>query len=812
MLAKLLALGILLFGQVTDLPDEQLDPLPVQDAADVTLQIEEPSTPAPSAQPSTTTAANSSTDLGAWLVHLARHQGHLVGRSDPRSASLHVIALLESATVAAPDCAEAYYWLYDLHLRMGRSQAARTALSRYVRLAPMDDGARLKRLDIELAERQTADARYRFVQDELQQKPMTRIYESALRGWLARHHYEREEREPAGREVETALRLNPMNVAAREVAYELFGETEPELQRVELALQMISINPSQVNLVWDLAEFLDRISLHKQAQEWYNRAIDLHRRAEAGPIAADLWQKLAISYVCSEDYAKAVEAADEALKADESLHSARLLRAHARRKLGDEEAAAEDETIVQKAYEGRLEEMLEKAPEGEAAQIAWYYCYHKLDTERALKLSEKAMKARAPSDLAKLAYGYALSANGRVDEAMDLLRPLAATDQLAALELARCMIQRGEKSEGITLLHKAASIQYSGIAYKLIRDLLEKYGEKAGEPPLHSKIVAALDRFPRDVFDYYRRTADFMKFTLRFESSELPPVGPVNVVLRLENTAPFIITLGEGFMARPLVAISARLGPPVSAEFTNYLQVLLSERPVLVPGDAVEKIVAIDVGPIRENLILTATQELSIELTAMFDPVYHEGKLAPGLGTVTAGPISATRKAIPWTGTARTDLIDQAMTGDMAIRTHAVDAIGGVLAALQSRKFGEPAIDRDPEAREAVTQLQGALARLLGDRDERVRAHAIVAAGWSTLSDELTRPAAPSVQDERPLIRVLAVRLFAAKQGDAFRKVLEHIAQSDAHQAVRTMAASYLPDDLRVRAEHGSHTNDPPVP
>ena len=83
--------------------------------------------------------------IGLWLVNLARHQGHLVGRTDPRRASLHVLALLRAAITASPDCAEAHYWLYDLEQRMGREAEARRALARYVRLRPDDDSAQLGR-------------------------------------------------------------------------------------------------------------------------------------------------------------------------------------------------------------------------------------------------------------------------------------------------------------------------------------------------------------------------------------------------------------------------------------------------------------------------------------------------------------------------------------------------------------------------------------------------------------------------------------------------------------------------------------------
>ena len=733
-------------------------------------------------------------EIGDWLVHLSRHYGHLIGRSDPRRASLHVIALLEAATECAPKTAEAYYWLYDLYQRMGRNDAAIKALARYVELNPTDDGASLKLLDFILADRQTAESRVEYVRTELERTGLTRVYESQLRGWLARYHHERDENEQAGKQVEHALRLNSMNVAARRLAYEMYGETEPELQRVEMALQMIAINPSQVNLVWDLAEFLDRISLHKHAQEWYNRAIDMHRRAEAGPIPADLWQKLAISYVSSGDFAKAKEAADAALKENESLHSARLLRAGATEKLGDEKAAALDREYVRKHYEKEAQKVLDKNLPDEAVPVAWFYCYHEPNKDQALKLAEIAMRARSPSSLAKLAYGYALSANGRTDEAMQVLKPLAEDDQLAAAELARCLIQRGEKPEAISLLHKAASLQYTGLAYDQIKDLLEKHGETAGQPPLHDKVTSALDKFQRDVFDYYRRTSDFLKFSLRFVDDPIPAAGPVNVAVRLENVGPFIITFGDGFMARPLIALSAKVTTDKSIEYRDYLQVLVSAKPVLVPGDALEKVAPIDVGPLREHLIKNATTEATIELMAMFDPVYHEGKLAPGLGTVTFGPVTAKKSALDSSSAAISALSDQAATQDALARLQAADRAGALIASMATMGSGSSAPSDEN------SKLRSILAKLATDPAWPVRAHALVAAGWSKLDPILMQAASPTVRDSRPVVRVLAIQLFAEQQGDAFHKVLEHVSQSDASQCVRTMATSYLPDGSRSQA------------
>lgn len=767
----------------------------------------------PSKSPDTESTSSASSldpvdkELAVWLVNQARHQGHLIGRADPRSVSLQVIALLEASTAVSKECPDAHYWLYDLYSRMDRTDAAREALTRYVMMTPGDDAARLRLLELNLSHRQTAEARMDFVRSELKQKPLSRVYESELRRYLAHGHYERRETEFASREVERALRLNPMNVSARELAYEMFGETEPALQRTEMALQLIAMNPSQANLVWDLAEFLDRLSLHVQAQEWYNRAIQIHQRTDTGAVPKEFLHKLAVSYVCSGDFGKAKEVADDILRDSPECHTTRLLRAHAEQKLGLEDAAHEDLLHVSKAYEQRADDILKEKLRDEAAEVAWFYSYHQPDKDRALMLARLAVDAPEPSPLARLAHGYALRLNGQTDEALKALNPLASTDQLAALELAKAQLERGNRAQALTLLHKAAAIQYSGIAYDLIGDLLSKYGEAAPQSPLHDKVVAVLDRFSRDVFDFCDRPEDFLKFTLRFAEEPIPPVGPIDVTFRAENTGPFAITLGEGFMSRPLVAVSARVGGEDGLRFNNYLQVLLNSRPLLQPGDAVEKTTAVDVGLFREHLLRTVSQSLEIEITALFDPVYEDGKLGVGMGTIEARPIRTKRRGVETIPEGVTALLDQSKSQDPAARITAAELLGALRADAESRLSGTKA-DGVP-----MDTITGALVTLVGDRDPRVRARAMVAVGWSKLDERITNAAASGVRgDAPPVVKMLAVSLFARQHGDKFVKVLRQLSRSDPSPFVRAMAESYLPRATNVTANRETDSINDPVP
>src|SRR5439155_7880075 len=112
-------------------------------------------------------------------------------RIDRRSASLDVLALLDAATEIDPDCVDAYDWLYDLQQRMNQNKQAMASLEKYCQLSPQNDAARIRLFEIGLDEQQNSEKRVKFVQTALAQGPLSLAYESELRYWLARFHYER---------------------------------------------------------------------------------------------------------------------------------------------------------------------------------------------------------------------------------------------------------------------------------------------------------------------------------------------------------------------------------------------------------------------------------------------------------------------------------------------------------------------------------------------------------------------------------------------------------------------------------------------
>jgi len=726
-------------------------------------------------------------DLGDWMVDLARHHGHLLGRTEPRKAAMRVLALLEGAQTIAPDNAQAAFWSFDILSRLGRAESAILALKTYVRNNKSDDAARIRLIELELTARQTAKEHGDFLKAQLNEQGLSRIVESDLRSRLAEYHYENRENDAAGAEVARALRLNPMNVAARRIGYELFGETEPALQRIELALQLVAANPTQSNLIWDLAEFLDQLSMHKEAQAFYQRAIEVHEAGSKGPVPPAFHAKLAMSFACSGDYAESIKSADRALQQDAKFNTARIIKAYAQRKTGDEKAADQEIELASRAYESRIADVTQAGRAEEAAEIAWFYAYHRPDKVKALTMSKVAMTAPVPGSLARLANGYALHANDLADEAISQLEPLAEVDQFAALELAKIYTEKDQASRARTLLARAATLQYSGIAYDAICDTLRKLGETPATLPDRRLLKEAVARLDPQMFEFIKRPGDFFEFTARFVDADPAPTAPIRVTFSMRNKAPFAITFGEGFMVRPLVAISATVSGTEPATFENYLQVMLNERPVLAAGESIERTTAIDIGPIRDYLIQTISREQTIAISAMLDPIYQDEKLVSGPGTLVASPIIARRAGLDLSPGAIAALIDRSANTDAGIRAATADAIGAILATAAGRFGGVPA-GTDTHG------LRDALAKLLADRDMSVKAHALVAASWFSLDDAITSAAAPAIQDGRTAIRLLAVRLFAERQGGKFNKALDALSTSDTDRSVRMLARSYLTD------------------
>ena len=757
-------------------------------------------------QPAATRPASPPYGLADALVDAARHHGHLYARDDPRRTTLHVLAMMKAATEYDPRHAEAWMWQFDLLSRLGSREEAREALARYVALAPDDDSAALQLLAMQVETLQTAEARGAFLAERLKDPPRSRFLRSDIHRRLAEFYREREQRDLAMQQIASALRWMPLNVAARELAYDLFSDTDPFQQRVELALQLLTANPSQVDVLWELGRLLDEHAMHREAQAWYVYALSIQRGTKNNPPDVTHWLTLARSYADCGDYTHALEAIDQALTPQPRHVAARLLKASIlqRREAAPATAPANaDDRSAQVApsraildelafeYNQRMQDVLKNKDAAAATDIAWFFAFWLPDDAKALQMSELAMTAPSPDAAARRAYGFALLLNYRTKDAIAQLQPLAEADPWAAYGLGQALVAENRRAEAAEALKRGATLRYSGMAYERIAELLRSLGESPPPPPKYPQVSAALDRFDRRVLNFFTRPQDTLRLTARFLDDPIPVGGPCRVRLRLENVNPpgsFSVTLGAGLMVQPRVMLSATLGGPAGKSFRNFTEALLNARPVLAPGESIERVVSVDVGALREELITRATATQSLTLTALLNPQRRYDDYVAGLGSVYAPPVTATRPGLPTDDTGIAELVRSAADADPRRRAAAARALGAMLAA-RDRALGafEPAeaIDRG-----GVTE---ALLTLAIDREAAVRAMALDALRWSRPSGRLVAERLSRlVGDESFVVRLMAIRLFAQIQWDSFSAALPDIARNDPSASVRLLAKSYL--------------------
>lgn len=784
-------ISFLLFGQAISVPASQPASAPTSQPA-VSAPSATPQPPVP-ASPSAVAPAPARIgtrdllpldDNGAWLLQLARHQGHLGGRRDPRAVTLQALGLMQAATQVQPRLAEAYLWQYDLYDRIDRSQDALAALKRYVELAPDDETARLTLIRGEIDKLQTAEARAAAIRDALARPNLPRTIASDLYRRLAEYHRERGEKDEAGKAIENALRLMPTNVVARQLSYDVLGESEPLLQRVELALALVLVNPGQVNVLWEMGEMLDSLSLHREAQEWYLRAIELHTATVKSAVPADYWYELGLSYANSGDYKEALDAVSKAVAGDPRMARAKILQSHVLTKLGKPDADAPLQAVG-KQYDAEYAEIVSSRNVAKAADAAWFYAFHRPDKERALKLSELAASVPNAMSLAQRSLGYAQLLDNKFTEAAATLKPLAEVDQLAAVGYARALLGLNRPPEAVKTLTEAAKLSFTGLGYEMIVDLLKRQNAQPPPRPSQDKLLEALHRFDRRVFDYYKRPGDFIRVTIELLDEPLPSLGPWRVGIRVENRGPFAITLGDGMMAQPLILFSMNIGDPQAGRFPNCTQLLLNRRPVLLPGDVIEAVTTVDVGPPREYILATASQTQAVEISALFDPVMGEKGFELGATSIAVPPLRVTRTGIPRDADSARRWMEQLNDVSMTKRFAAIDALGALLVEndLATRRQPLPA---------RASAVQQRLAALVDSTDWPIRARALEALRWSRQPKEIVTRVSKCIEDEHFAVRVMAVRFFVAQQAQHFEQVLESLSASDPESCVRILARSYM--------------------
>jgi len=736
-------------------------------------------------------AAASLRTTAEWLVDLGRDEAlsrQVRGSDDD---GWIILSFLQAASRIDPNHADAYLWQYDILRSLGRSADALTALSRYCELRPSDLSARLLWLRLSLEGLQTVEARMAFCREWLRSEDLPPAVRAQFWLHLGMMHLGRKEDSAGQAALSEALAADPDNLAARRLAEERARPLADPSWPVRRLLASLQANPLQPAAVWSVGRQLDAAGLHEQAVTWYERSLSQSRQMQKDYRADEATlMELAAAYAAAGRLNEALAVGHWAIEADHRAVPPRLLMIHLGRLLGRAELVDEQKAAIREAQEA-VAGVVTTARDGlGAAQMALYYSHYDPQPEQARRWADLAMQFAPDLPAAKIASGFAALAEGRYDEAADLLRAAAAGDQLAAIGLARALSASQREEEASSVLQSAASLSARGPYRAEIVSLLSERGVKVPVHPAAAAIGQAVEGFDAGLFDLAASPQAAMEPALTFQSDRLSLTRPWRCTLRLTNRSSRAVHLGDQGLVSPQVLLSIRTAGDRPREFRDYLWLSADLLPVLPPGQSVELVQTIDVGPVRRELFGLAQSVQSIEVTGILDAIRDDqGRWTPAAGGQVLGPAKAVRAAVP----AAAEDIDRFVSGlvseDATIRLESAMNLAALAVEQQRTEAGLTGYSRAVVDDGALVPLL--LRRAASDPLPHVRARILDALRWYRLAPDAVGTVASALSDRSWLVRLAAVSVLTEQQGGEFLPVLEGIARSDPDHLLRQLAGAH---------------------
>lgn len=727
----------------------------------------------------------------ALLTDLARDYG-MSRREAPTAADIvHVRVLLRAALRLDPGHVEAYRWLHELAVFAGDTVTAQDVLAQWADADPANETVLARWLAVGPRDAQTAERRAAWLRTLLA-RPRPAASQALIHVHLGRLALQRVDRAAAQGHLDEARRLFPDTPEIAALAIDLLTPESEPAERIAAHLDAVRFQPTDAEAAWRVGVALDEIGFHLDAGLFYDHALRLHRAEDhEAPIPVDKLLRLAINALARDDRVQAAKYGTAAIESARGTLEPALLMMWMASLTGD---PARVEPIRRYIRE-RLAAMPDPDvwPTNILAQAAWFYTLADENLDQALSLAEKAAQ-RAPGDaFVQRVLGWALAANGQAERAVATLAPLAATDGFAAYKLIELKQAAGEDAAAEIL----ARLRFVP-AFGPVRTFLEKVGLPPLTQPVTERlpaVVAVLERLDRRVLDFDRNPSQWVVASIAFEQPAVEPTQPWVVVLTVENTAPYPVTLGAEWMVHPLFLISLRVEDNPPRELRNFVSIEVDRVRVLPPGGTVSVRRTIDVGPVRRWSRFAPGRPLRVTASAVFDPQRDRtGQWQASAAGQYLRPASLERKAVLATPEAWNALFaalshDEATTQFRAIETMA-QALGE-----QQRADDPSTAERTPADRARGSAPTGRIehafeAALLSDSWE-VRVRVLDAMQLIGLGQQLVATAAKSLAHNHWLVRLMAVRLLA-RQGPAFLDTARRMASEDADELVRDLAQSYV--------------------
>lgn len=725
-----------------------------------------------------------------WLVDLGRDYAlseQVTGSDDD---GLIILSYMQAAARIDETHADAYLWQYDMLKALGRRSEARAALQRYVELRPSDVSARLLWLGLSLDDLQTAEERTAFCRELLTENDLPAEIQSELQLQLAHICFGRMDEGGGSAALAAALAADPHNVVARRLLAQGADGQDASALPVSQMLTSLELNPLQPELVWAVGQQLDAVGLHERALAWYNRSIEQFQRVdERYEPTPQMLLEMATALASAGRAEEALAASRKVVNADPTSPSARLSLVQIAQKLKRAELAAEQLSRARELYEQSAAGLEAAADGARAAELTLFYAYYDPQPARASYWADLAAQWAPDLPLTKVAGGLAALVQGRPEQAIEALKPYGAASQLGAIGLARALIATDRKPDAIEVLRAAADLRRCGASFDEIVSLLAGCGQTLPPHPAAATTVRDVEAFDPQLFDLALSTRSCIKPVLFFEDTELTVAEPWRCRLTLTNGGPAAIHLGPGGLLSGQVLLAVRTAGDRERAFPAHLWLSADLAPVLRPGQSLELVQTIDIGPLRRELFCLPQTVQRIELTGIIDAVRDPaGQWVPSASGRPIPAAKATRVRVAAEPSDVARLTSGLRAEDAAVRIESAMTLAALVIEQQNADAASVGYERAPVDAPAV--VAALLRQAIGDPMPHVRARLLDALRWYRLPPGHISALAGLLSDRAWLVRMTACSVLAEQQRHRFLPVLEGLSNSDPDPLLRAFTAA----------------------
>jgi tetratricopeptide (TPR) repeat protein len=588
----------------------------------------------------------------------------------------------------------------------------------------------------------------------------------------------------AARVLAIAYIRNKYNQLAFEKLVELAPDQVSPVTTLEYLRFKLRENPLDIDTAFTFAQYAQRVQLYDVAVGGYQYCADLFRflfPTRDLPLAVySDW--MTCCYNAPRGQLRCLQLAESLRKQGRFDLRIESLAARAAAIMGDTEMAANIlKSAEQRAIEGSKEDY---------KPLAWFYCFVRPDTEKALDWANKAYSAEPNSPDAASLLACALVDNNQPDVAKSLVENYPQT-QVATFVQARLNLAAGERQSALDLFRAAIDkAPGSLVAQQALRLLNEQQADYIPVFDTGIILTSLKQTVGEQIVPQFISPDRMLVFQLNIRGSRFAYGNDIDGTVAITNNWYEPLVISDNALCRGQITIDVEVSGDLQARIEKFVTTTTRPTQAIESGKSVLVPVRLNIGQLKELLLKHPQASLNLLFTAYLDPVVtDDGDVVSAIPGINPATAQVERPRVEITADFLQNRLGSLSKGRQGPKVKAVQLFAGLLMEnLEMANHQSPYKLAGTDRMTPV--LKSAIVQGLTDSDWVVKVHSMSAVTPLPFDYEIISAASQGLNDQHWPARMMAVYLLAQKQGDSFAKVIDHTAQYDDSPFVRGMAVA----------------------